>query len=61
MEQVQQDITVVFDNLYKDVVVFKNAIGYQLGSGFVGVQGSDGALTIYPQTRVFEITVTPKD
>lgn len=40
---------------------YENAIGYQLGSGFLGVQAADGTLTIYPQERIRQVTVSPKE
>ena len=66
-EQVKQNIIVTFheydeakldDNIYEYVtVVFEAAIGYQLGSGFLGVQGADGNFTIYPQERIREVKI----
>ncbi len=40
---------------------YENAIGYQLGSGFLGVQAADGTLTIYPKERIRQVTVSPKE
>ena len=40
---------------------FDNAIGYQLGSGFLGVQAQDGSMHIYPQERIRQVTVTPQE
>ena len=74
MEQVQQDIIVTFneyDNLNKPgfdyanpehvKVEFENAIGYQLGSGFIGVQGADGNFTIYPSERIRQVNINIKE
>jgi len=74
MEQVQQDIIVTFqeydyvkfapklDGEPKHLVVtFENAIGYQLGSGFIGVQGADGNFTIYPSDRIREVNIIIKE
>lgn len=74
MEQVKQDVTVIF-NEYDDAdienfdyanpvfitKIFENAQGYQLGSGFLGVISEKGVLNIYPQERIREAIVTPKE
>lgn len=70
MEQVKQDIIVTFHE-YNDMynpgfdyenpeyvkAEFENAIGYQLGSGFIGVQGADGNFTIYPSERIRQVNI----
>lgn len=76
MEEIKQTVVVVFndydyegdDDLNYDwgnpkyiTQTFENAIGYQLGSGFLGVQAADGTLTIYPQERIRQVTVSPKE
>ena len=74
MEQVKQDIIVTFkeydyamyvtefDEEPKYLVVdFENAIGYQLGSGFIGVQGADGNFTIYPSERIRQVNINIKE
>ena len=76
MEQVQQDIIVTFqeynyakydggDDTVEDLeflsVTFENAIGYQLGSGFIGVQGADGNFTIYPSERIRQVNINIKE
>lgn len=71
MEQVKQDIIVTFhelddakldDGLYERIVVtFENAIGYQLGSGFLGVQGADGNFTIYPSEGIRQVNINIKE
>lgn len=74
MEQVKQDIIVTFENydyaayavdLNEEpeylTVVFENAIGYQLGSGFIGVQGADGNFTIYPSERIHQVNINIKE
>ena len=74
MEQVKQDIIVTFkeydyatyvpefDEVPKYLVVtFENAIGYQLGSGFIGVQGADGNFTIYPSDRIRQVNINIKE
>lgn len=76
MEEIKQTVVVVFndydyegaDDLNYDwgnpkyiTLTYENAIGYQLGSGFLGVQAADGTLTIYPQERIRQVTVSPKE
>ena len=73
MEQVKQDIIVTFQEYdYEEydleldepkylVVAFENAIGYQLGSGFIGVQGADGNFTIYPSERIRQVNINIKE
>ena len=74
MEQVKQDIIVTFKEYdyaaYVPefdaepkylVVTFENAIGYQLGSGFIGVQGADGNFTIYPSDRIRQVNINIKE
>ena len=74
MEQVKQDIIVTFREYdYAEyvpefdeepkylVVTFENAIGYQLGSGFIGVQGADGNFTIYPSERIRQVNINIKE
>ena len=74
MEQVKQDIIVTFkeydyaayvpeiDEEPKYLVVtFENAIGYQLGSGFIGVQGADGNFTIYPSDSIRQVNINIKE
>lgn len=71
MEQVNQDIVITFheydegklnDGLFERVVVtFENAIGYQLGSGFIGVQGADGNFTIYPSEGIHHVNINIKE
>lgn len=73
MEQVKQDIIVTFQEYdFKEddheldepqylVVDFENAIGYQLGSGFIGVQGADGNFTIYPSERIRQVNINIKE
>ena len=73
MEEVKQDIIVTFqeydyleydlelDELKYLVVSFENAIGYQLGSGFIGVQGADGNFTIYPSERIRQVNINIKE
>lgn len=41
--------------------VFEKAIGYQLGSGFIGVQGADGNFTIYPSERIRQVNINIKE
>lgn len=74
MEEIKQTIVVTF-NEYDDQndldfdyanprfqsITFENAIGYQLGSGFLGVQAADGSMIIYPQERIRQVTVSPKE
>lgn len=76
MEEIKQTVVVVFndydyegaDDLNYDwenpkylTQTFENAIGYQLGSGFLGVQAEDGSMIIYPQERIRQVTVSPKE
>lgn len=74
MEQVKQDIIVTFQEYnYANyvpeldeepkylVVTFENAIGYQLGSGFIGVQGADGNFTIYPSELIRQVNINIKE
>lgn len=74
MEQVKQDIIVTFQeynyaNYVPELdeepkylaVTFENAIGYQLGSGFIGVQGADGNFTIYPSDRIRQVNINIKE
>lgn len=74
MEQVKQDIIVTFQEYgYAKYVpeldeepeylaaTFENAIGYQLGSGFIGVQGADGNFTIYPSDRIRQVNINIKE
>lgn len=74
MEPVKQDIIVTFQEydyaVYERevdeepkylVVSFENAIGYQLGSGFIGVQGADGNFTIYPSERIRQVNINIKE
>ena len=76
MEEIKQTVVVVFndydyegvDDLNYDwenpkylTQTFENAIGYQLGSGFLGVQAQDGSMSIYPQERIRQVTVSPKE
>lgn len=74
MEQIKQTVVVIF-NEYDDMQevnfdyanpkyvthTFENAIGYQLGSGFLGVQAADGVMNIYPQERIRQVIVTPAE
>ena len=74
MEQVNQDITITFQEYDRAayeremnekpkflVEAFENAIGYQLGSGFIGVQGADGNFTIYPSERIRQVNINIKE
>lgn len=56
-EQGIQDIEIIFRG---DVGsrVFTSILGYQLGSGFLGVQTREGKLFIFPQDRIEEVIYT---
>lgn len=58
MEQVKQDITIIFRN--GDVISYEEIIGYQLGSGFIGVMVGNQTF-IYPQDLVSNIVLTVKE
>lgn len=61
MEEVKQDIEIVFrdENVYN--ITYENIQGYQLGSGFLGVITADGTMNIYPSDLIFSATITPKE
>lgn len=58
MEQVKQDIEITFRN--GDVFSYENIIGYQLGSGFIGVMVGSKTY-IYPQDLINNIVLTVKE
>lgn len=75
MEEIKQTVVVVLNEVCGDLdsgyydwdnptyvtITYENAIGYQLGSGFLGVQAVDGSMTIFPQERIRQVTVSPKE
>lgn len=61
MEQVKQDITIVFRDNERPVYHYENIQGYQLGSGFLGVIIEDGTMQIYPSDLILSATITPKE
>lgn len=61
MEQVKQDITIVFRDSDSAVYHYENIQGYQLGSGFLGVIIEDGTMQIYPSDIILSATITPKE
>ena len=58
MEQVKQDIVVAFRD--GECEEYIDAIGYQLGSGFIGVISKEGITTITTSDLVLEVVITPK-
>lgn len=58
MEQVKQDIEITFRN--GDVITYEEIIGYQLGSGFIGVMVGSKTY-IYPQDLINNIVLTVKE
>ena len=51
-----QDIVIAFRKDL-DTVQYENIIGYQLGSGFLGVIKSDGNSVIYPQDLILQVNL----
>lgn len=58
MEQVKQDIEITFRN--GDKITYEEIIGYQLGSGFIGVMVGNKTY-IYPQDLINNIVLTVKE
>lgn len=58
-EQVVQHAEVFFRDGEK--LTFEDIIGYQLGSGFIGVLTREGRTHIYPSDRVYEFILTAID
>lgn len=59
MEEVKQDIEIHFRGT-PDVATFENIIGYQLGSGFLGVM-ADTRTFIYPSDTIEYVVVEVKE
>jgi len=57
MEEATQKIEIYFRGV-PESKVFYDIIGYQLGSGFIGVQMKNGVMYIYPSDRVDEVIFT---
>lgn len=57
---VEQHITITFRGNPEDKV-FEDILGYQLGSGFLGVMCRDGNTYIYPQDQIYQIVHTQKE
>lgn len=41
-----------------EAVVYEDIVGYQLGSGFIGIIQRDGSMRIIPSDRVEEVVIT---
>jgi hypothetical protein len=56
----EQHITIDFRG-NPESKVFEDVLGYQLGSGFIGVMCKDGNTYIYPSDLVYQVVHTTKE
>lgn len=59
-DNIEQHITISFRG-NPEPKVFEDILGYQLGSGFIGVMVRNGNTYIYPADQVYEVVHTQKD
>ena len=57
MNEAKQDIVVTFRGTPEQLSL-QDIVGYQLGSGFLGIQDKDGTMHIFPSDRIESAILT---